>query len=148
MRVSICLCALFLSYNGLKAQTLDKSLLKHQQFFFNFLKKQRAIDDTSTKFSEVKELMYSRELNNFLNKKVIYYEMGLTVSHGYKYLGILQNGKLHILLTKKFADEFIDIINPLKKINKFIKTDEVLKCLIQIKDLYDHNLNPSWKKEY
>jgi len=96
----------------------------------------------------VNELIYSRELNSFLNKKIIYYEMGLTVSHGYKYLAILHNRELNILLTSKFADEFRNIINPLNRINKFIKSNEVLNCLLRVNELYDYNLNPPWKKEY
>lgn len=128
----------------MKAQLLDIELDKYSNIICDSLKKFNEIDSSRT-CVEIKQLMYSRKIK--LNVGTVsYYEIGLTVSHGYKYLGIFDGKIFKILKSKDFTEDYLEIIKPF--LTKKDKTDlnSFYFFWTEIKELYDYNINPPWKK--
>jgi hypothetical protein len=128
----------------IRAQLLDLPLKKHKLEIVQFIKNNGGVIDTLQELNTVTDLLYSRKLKQFTRDKVAFYEMGLTVSHGYKYLAILNNEKLTMLKTRDFSYDFKIIIAVLKNIKAIQKLDEVALFLSDVKDIYDYNSNPPW----
>lgn len=131
----------------LKAQLLDVELHGFSNIICDSLKKFGEVDSTRSCI-EIKKLIYSRQIE--LNISTVkYYEIGLTVSHGYKFVGILSNRGFMLLRSKDFSDEYSEIINPFL-VDENAKVFLTSLCVFfkDIKDIYDYNVNSPWKKKY
>ena len=146
MKLLIVFCLSFF-LNEAKSQILDKPLNNYKKFIWQKFNSYGEIDDTSKKFSDIENLIYSRELNKPAKDiKIRYFEIGLTVSHGYKYVGILSKGKLSILPSRNFANEYDSIKIPLQKLNIDFRGRRYISFLRDIKNIYNYNFAPPWKR--
>lgn len=130
---------------SIKAQLVDLELMKYTNVMCDSLKLFGEIGSNRS-FIEVNKLIYSRQIK--LNISTVkYYEIGLTVSHGYKYIGVLSSESFKLLRSRDFSKEYSEIINPLlvDKKTKILLTD-IGVFFKEIKEIYDYNLNPPWKK--
>jgi hypothetical protein len=126
------------------AQLLDIELNRYSNLICDSLKLFEAVDSTRS-CAEINELIYSRRIK--LNISVVkYYEIGLTVSHGYKYIGILRGTHFKLLRSKDFLKEYSEIINSLQIDNTKVYLSKMCNFLMEIKGVYDYNLNPPWRR--
>lgn len=129
-----------------EAQLLDIELSRYSNLICDSLKLFEAVDSTRS-CAEINELIYSRQIDYKLNVSVVkYYEIGLTVSHGYKYIGILRGTHFKLLRCNDFLNEYSDIINSLQIDNTKVNLSTMCDFLMEIKKMYDYNLNPPWRK--
>lgn len=131
----------------LKAQLLDIELHRYSNVICDSLKKFGEVDSTRS-CTQMNRLIYSRQIKLNIDS-VKYYEIGLTSDHGYKFLGILSSSGFKLLRSKDFSDEYSEIINPfLLDKNTRVYLIPVYLFFKEVKNIYDYNVNPPWKREH
>jgi hypothetical protein len=133
---------------NINAQLIDAPLQKYKVQIYKELIKFGEIDSLR-KFEDVVDVIYTTEINiPFKFPKTTYYEIGITTDHGYKYLGIIHKNNFTLLPTKSFEDDYNEIVNPFKNSKLVVQINFFVAFLSTIKEMYDYNLNPPWKKKY
>ena len=116
---------------------LDKELKIHADEIINFLKKSGEIDN-STEPNSQKEFLISSKIAD-IGIRSGFYQVGISSSHGKKYLALLSNNNLFIFQTTNFEYEFDSILNRIKVIKLSISAKKMTKCFKNIKSVYDYN---------
>jgi hypothetical protein len=140
MKKTLLILLLFLC-NFLNAQQFDNKIDNFRTQIIQSFKEYGEISNKKEVDSLQFKYLYSRRLAK-VNSKIIYYEIGRMTNHGYKFLAIYNDGKLTVLPSKNFNDEFTKIITPLENIKRR-KTD-CFNLLKSIQKIYNYNNNPPW----
>lgn len=136
MKIIIILLFLTIIAHG---QNLQKKLENYKPEIIKKLKEFGEIEEKDAVNESLYPLLYSRVLSS--QSRITIYEIGITDSHSYKYISILNDNKLIILPTKNFNTDFTTILDNLK--NSKCKT-KIFETLLTIKKIYDYNSNPPW----
>lgn len=124
------------------AQLLDPKLDTKKTQIINFLSNHREIGVPVDSSSIYYEEIYSKELAAF-GTSVSYYEVGLALNKGGRYLAIANENSFEILPTQDFNDDFIRIMAPVRNLESSEKMPMVA-LLAKVKELYEYNENPPW----
>ena len=128
---------LFIFNTNLYSQMLDSKLMSHQSQIITFLKNNGETND-SFSLDYYKQYLISGEICN-INKKTVFYQLGLSSTHSKRFVAVLSNNKLIIYPTKNFAIEFNDILLKLQSFKLELTNIKLIECIKDIKFLYDTN---------
>lgn len=135
----IIILILFLSSSEVKSQQhLNSEIKTNISEIFKFLKNSNEIDSTKN-LNESKEIIYSREIGAFNNRKIIFFEIGITSLHSKKFISILDNKKFTILSAGDFDKDFSILLSHIASLKEKISIEEFVKFLNDLKYVYESN---------
>lgn len=138
MRYLIILILFLYSYEVKSQQHLNSEIKTNISEIFKFLKKNNEIDSTKN-LNESKEIIYSREIRSFNNRKIIFFEIGITSLHSKKFISILDNKKFTILPTENFDEDFSSLLSHINSLKEKIGIEEFVNFLNDLKYVYESN---------
>lgn len=138
-KIAICFFLFVFSQNA-NAQLLDKELRPYESI----------IRDSLETYGDIRGErvdIYSRKIGSLIQDRIVVFEIGLTVSHGYKRLAILSNQKLFIQKGVSIENE-IDFLRSIFLKSKYCyKLSDYIELDKKINYIYQFNKSPPWKKD-
>lgn len=138
---------LFISSNKMtKAQLLDSDLKSYEHQIIDSLRSFNEITgNIDSLLGYYKNKIYSRNLFPQPNKKILFFEIGITSAHSRKYLAIIYKRKLIIYKSINFLNDFFDINNQIKNIPEGnFKVEGIIDLLNKIANIYKYNISLPW----
>ena len=121
------------------AQLLDRHLQNYES----------VVRDSLVAFGDLPEpaSVYSREIIALNKDRIYVYEVGVTMSHGYRRLAILHKSTLYVLKGKIIESDTKLLYSILKKSTHYYKMSTFVRLVDSIDSIFKYNIHPPWKRE-